>query len=621
MNIIRPQDIVLRIAIVGAGPRGTSALERVCSSAPSILDSNISLEVYIIDPSPPGPGSVWNTRQSPLLLMNSVASQVTGYPDKSVEIAGPKPPGLNLYQWAVTKQLHLGPNDYPTRVQHGQYWEWIFEKTEHEKPRNISIQVRSAFAVSLDNVPDNGQTLTLSTGDTLHGLSAVILAQGHLQSQPDTEQRCFIDHASQHNLRYIPPANPADINLSTIPKKSKVLLRGLGLCFFDYMALLTEGRGGTYTRTSRGLRYHPSNEEPYLYAFSRLGLPLHARANNAKGPDMHHTPLVLTEDIIQSFRDRAGSHDAPNFRKEVWPLIAMEVEVVSYECILKELNLDRPDFRVRFLATPYDRSQASRILDDFDIPVDRRWSWDLISRPYSQHTFATAREWTDWLLEYLREDVRQAALGNVESPLKAALDVLRDLRNAIRDIVDYDGLSGVSRRDDLDNWYTPLNYYLSIGPPRQRTEQTIALIEAGILHVLGPETDVQIEERGWTARCPGIPSDAASFTTLTEARMSKPILRQTTDKLLVHLLNTGQCRPHTVDGYETGGLDVTRDSYRLIDAEGRAHERRFAIGVPTKGVHWVTTAVARPGANSVMLRETDAVAREALKLVARDATR
>ncbi|GAA3305337.1 hypothetical protein GCM10020295_58810 [Streptomyces cinereospinus] len=48
--------------------------------------------------------------------------------------------------------------------------------------------------------------------------------------------------------------------------------------------------------------------------------------------------------------------------------------------------------------------------------------------------------------------------------------------------------------------------------------------------------------------------------------------------------------PHTVDGYETGGLDVTRRPYRLLDRQGRAHERRFAFGVPTEGVHWVTAA-------------------------------
>ncbi len=72
-------------------------------------------------------------------------------------------------------------------------------------------------------------------------------------------------------------------------------------------------------------------------------------------------------------------------------------------------------------------------------------------------------------------------MGNVEGPLKAALDVMRDLRNELRQVFDYDGLSGESRREHLDHWYMPLNAFLSIGPPRVRIEQMIALIKASVL--------------------------------------------------------------------------------------------------------------------------------------------
>ncbi|MDW6063146.1 hypothetical protein SAZ11_40470 [Streptomyces sp. FXJ1.4098] len=57
-------------------------------------------------------------------------------------------------------------------------------------------------------------------------------------------------------------------------------------------------------------------------------------------------------------------------------------------------------------------------------------------------------------------------------------------------------------------------------------------------------------------------------TTLIEARLPEPDLRRTADPLLDRLLRTGGCRPHRVEGYETGGLDVTPSPYRLVDAEG-----------------------------------------------------
>ncbi|MGI3230817.1 hypothetical protein ACRJ4B_51360 [Streptomyces sp. GTA36] len=186
----------------------------------------------------------------------------------------------------------------------------------------------------------------------------------------------------------------------------------------------------------------------------------------------------------------------------------------------------------------------------------------------------------------------------------------------MRQIVDHGGLGGASRREHLDRWYTPLNAFLSIGPPRRRIEEMTALIEAGVLEVLGPRLEVRAEGGAWVAHSPDVPGSTVTATTLVEARLPEPDLRRTADELLARLLKTGQCRPHTVDGYETGGLDVTQRPYRLIDRQGRAHARRFAIGVPTEGVHWVTAAGARPGVDSVTLSDADAVARAVLRTAA-----
>ncbi|MFF3144277.1 FAD/NAD(P)-binding protein, partial [Streptomyces sp. NPDC057927] len=81
------------LAVVGAGPRGTSVLERLCASAPELLPPGARLTVHMVDPSPPGPGRVWRTAQSPHLLMNTVASQVTLFTDDSVDCSGPVRPG------------------------------------------------------------------------------------------------------------------------------------------------------------------------------------------------------------------------------------------------------------------------------------------------------------------------------------------------------------------------------------------------------------------------------------------------------------------------------------------------------------------------------------------------
>ena len=88
-------------------------------------------------------------------------------------------------------------------------------------------------------------------------------------------------------------------------------------------------------------------------------------------------------------------------------------------------------------------------------------------------------------------------------------------------------------------------------------------------------------------------------------------LSRTEDPLLRHLLDTGQCAPHRIATRNgtwvyTEGLAVTSRPFRLLDAARRPHPRRYAFGVPTESVHWVTAAGIRPGVNSVTLTDSDA---------------
>ncbi|MFI6015969.1 FAD/NAD(P)-binding protein [Streptomyces sp. NPDC051243] len=604
-----PESPTVSVALVGAGPRGTSVLERLCASAPELLPPGARLTVHVIDPASPGPGRVWRTAQSAELLMNTVSSQVTLFTDDSVDCSGPIRPGPSLHDWAAGA---LGPDEYPTRAHYGRYLEWVFAKVVREAPPAIRVETYAARAVRLDDAPDGRQVLTLDDGRTLPGLSAVVLAQGHLPTAADATQRRLAAYAERHALRHVPPANPADVDLAAVSPGEPVLLRGLGLNFFDHMALLTTGRGGRFTRDAGRLRYVPSGNEPRLYAGSRRGIPYQARGDNAKGPYGRHLPLVLTPEVIAGFRKRADSGEAPDFLAEIWPLVAKEVETVYYTALIPA-GPRRPAFTERFLAVPHRHPQEALLLDEFGVPEHERFSWDRVSRPCTGHTFTDPGQWRDWLLAYLREDAAQAARGNVDGPLKSALDVLRDLRNEVRLIVDHGGLTGASRRDHLDRWYTPLNAFLSIGPPRRRVEELVALVEAGVVEVLGPRLEVREEDGAWVAHSPEVPGSAVRVTALIEARLPEPDLRRSADDLLARLLKTGQCRPHVVDGYETGGLDVTRRPYRLIDRQGRVHPRRFAFGVPTEGVHWVTAAGARPGVDSVTLSDADAVARAALR--------
>ncbi|KAK6818963.1 hypothetical protein PG989_005747 [Apiospora arundinis] len=608
------------IAIVGAGPRGTSVLERLAACAPDLLTPSKHLTVHVIDPLPPGAGKVWRTTQSSKLLMNTIASQITVFTDKSLKSARRIYPGPTLYEWLKDQYPEYGPDTFPSRAIYGQYLKWAFHDVVTRAPPSFHVEIHAARAIELDDGLQGLQMLRLEDGTTLTGLAAVVLAQGHLPLVPGPDQQPLAAYAQQHpGLTYIGPANAADVDTSALVAGEPVFLRGLGLCFCDYMALLTLDRGGRFERTLEGgLRYLASGAEPRMYASSRRGVPLPARGVpcQARGDDEkdvggRHTSLLITEDVIARFRHRAGAVD---FMKEVWPLIRKEVELTYYETLLR-----RTDFQARFLEIPSDSAKEIQLLEELGVSAEQRWSWDHIERPTCGRTFASTAEWQDWLVGYLREDIRQASLGNINGPLKAALERLRDLRHEVRLLVEHAVLAGASRRDHLDRWYTPLNAYLTSGPPCERIEQMIALVEAGVLTLVGPSPEVVPaskegeEGSGWIVRSPEVAGSAVRVTTLVEARLPEPDLCRTDDALLTHLQQTGQCRPHVVgEGYETTGLDVTQSPFHLIDCQGRPHPRRFALGIPVEGLLWVTAVGARPGVNSSTLGDANAVAWAAL---------
>jgi uncharacterized NAD(P)/FAD-binding protein YdhS len=640
----------LQLAIVGLGPRGLSVAERLCANAESLLPHGRELVIHIIDPYVLDGGQVWRSTQDRALLMNTVACQVTVFVDDTVDCAGPVVTGPNLYEWArsitligrpnVTEAVadeaaSLGPDDYPSRAFYGSYLQWARDRIIWTAPPAVSFESHQATAVDVRDTPDGLQEVVLNTGETIGDLQAVVLALGHMPHRLGEPEAAMSRLADQHGLRYITPSNPADVSLDAIPAGDPVLLRGLGLNFFDYMALFTIGRGGTFVREADDtLSYVPSGREPRLIAGSRRGVPYHARGKNQKGSSGRHEPRYVTAEVIERVRTSADAGAPANFRRDIWPLIDQEVRTVYYSTLVRERQCacDAEEFTALFAAAEpasvpifgdplaIEESDAQRtVLAKFDIDPEKRWDWREIAAPYTDDDVSSTPRFRSWLRSYLELEVREAGKGNVTGPRKAALDVLRDLRNEIRLLVDHGGLSGDSYRDELQRWYMPLNAHLSIGPPAERIEQFGALMDAGVLEVLGPDVHVECSDGRFVAHSRACPDVTVEAATLIEARLPETDLHRTTDPLLRALVDRGECQPYRIPirgggHYVAGGVAVTRRPYRLLDAHDRPHPRRFAFGVPTESVHWVTAAGIRPGVNSVILGDADAIARSSLRI-------
>lgn len=686
----RAED-ALAVCVIGAGPRGLSVLERICANAGGV-GRPVEVHLVDPYPPGAGavwrtdqPGELlMNTVASQVTLFTDDSVDCAGpsvpgpslyawacaIRDRAVgrdcEHDYGQAVGRDVVQTlparVVEEARRLGPDTYPTRAFHGHYLEWVFRHLLRTAPAHVTVRTHRTTAVALTDDPATAltddpatvrnedtagrrgeevadrrseaaagrpQRVTLANGDRLSGLDAVVLALGHGDLTPSPQERALRSFADRHGLAYVAPANPADADLSGIAPGTPVALRGLGLNFFDCVALLTEGRGGTFKEGESGLVYLPSGNEPVLYAGSRRGVPYHARGENEKGALGRHEPRFLTPDVIAGLRRRVADGRPLGFRQDLWPLVDREVRTVYHEAWIRAARgPEEAEEFVRSCRADADGRGEAALLDRHAVPPGERWDWTRIEHPYGERRFTGRADFRSWLLTYLRRDVAEARRGNVHGPLKAALDALRDLRNEIRLVVDHGGVSGDSYRAELDGWYTPLNAFTSIGPPAFRVEQLIALIEAEVVRVLGPGMRVRawapgaqvaegVGEAGFLVDAESVDDPPVRVAALIEARLPAVDLRRSTDPLLRGLLVSGACGPYRLPGepgHEPGGLAVTDGPPRLVDAAGRPHPNRFAFGVPVEGVRWVTAVGIRPGVGSVTLEDSDAIARAALGL-------
>jgi uncharacterized NAD(P)/FAD-binding protein YdhS len=295
LTIVRPREestSVSTIVIVGAGPRGAGVLERLAASAPELHPDG--LDVHLVDPYPPGAGRIWRHAQSPLLAMNSMAADVTMYTDDSVVCEGPIAPGPSFWDWArsapevgsdlADELARVIPTTFPSRRLQSAYLGWVLRDVLTWLPAGMRVHLHRTRATGItEDVNADGATQIVHLEDRPPlRADAVVLASGHLDATPTRDELDLAARAAAAGLRYLPPEQTTDTDLSVLAPGETVLVRGLGLAFIDLVVLLYEGRGGRFEPEGGddgALRYVPSGAEPYLVAGSPRGAPYHAKTH------------------------------------------------------------------------------------------------------------------------------------------------------------------------------------------------------------------------------------------------------------------------------------------------------------------------------------------------------
>ncbi|WP_055679930.1 hypothetical protein [Secundilactobacillus kimchicus] len=210
--------------------------------------------------------------------------------------------------------------------------------------------------------------------------------------------------------------------------------------------------------------------------------------------------------------------------------------------------------------------------------------------------------------------VEDAKLGTKTGPLTSALEVFRDLRDQVRFAVEHN----LFKQDDYLNfllrWYTPMQDFISVGPPLIRLEQLLALMAAGIVEFMKPEMQVSVVDGQFVARAK---DDDHTYTArvLIEARTPGINATNNADPVVESLLASGVATPHQrqlTDGtqYFTHAINLDPKTDQLIDHSGNIVTGLYLFGIPTEGLHWMTTASPRPGVNDGNLITADRIAQQ-----------
>ncbi|MTD41374.1 oxidoreductase [Erwinia sp. CPCC 100877] len=600
----------MKIAIIGGGPRGLCALERIIEWA----RNEQSVQITMFDPYGPG-GKVWRD-QSVLLMMNSVVSQVTLFTDETLSTSGPVVKGPNLYEWLKQEAIdfiqkqptenkdllikeceQLGPNDHCSRALYGFYQQWFYTYLQTRMTDQTSVKFFKDTVRAVKKQMDTFQVYTKAVEITV---DKVILALGHQEIELSNREKKLAAYASEHRLYYSAPKNAADASLEALKDQAPVIIRGLGLVFFDYLTLLTKGRGGVFQEKAGELVYHPSGREPKIIAGSGRGIPYHARGLNQKDYGEEYRPHFLKEKTLNKFR-RKEKLSAQQF----FLLLQKEVELVYYLALIKEhySSVDAVRFTEAFVRT----KGAESILQKFGIKKEEYWDWSIVQQP--QQTFDTQVT----LLDYLTWDYAAAKKGNLSGPFAAALDSLKDLRDEVRFMLDHEIFTDDEAKKWLWEWFTPLNAFLSIGPPLERIAELKALIEAGIVTILKEQMDVATQNGTFITFSKKEPEKSYAAHFLIEARLPKVANQFSLNPLTQQLLQSGLAANHQLElssgaKFSTGALLVERQNNQMIATSGAVVKGLFCYGIPTEGIHWLTATTARPGTDPRNMREADTIA-------------
>lgn len=623
-------DSTPSIAIVGMGPRGISVIERLAAHLNARSDSP-ALALHLIDDAQFGAGRIWDTEQTQTLCMNTLAGAVTLFTEPGSTMSAPVLEGPIQYEWiqllrgeregiSPEKQALFDahpvtidasfrteiessrPESNPSRALYGAYLRWAFEVALAQLPDTVTVSNHPSRAVA---VREEGtqDVIELADGSSVTADSTVLAYGWQVPGLNGSEQHLTEATAASDSLHWVRPNNPVEQDIAEIPAGQEVLVRGLGMGFFDIMALLTIDRGGVFhedTSTRSGLRYEPSGNEPHLIASSGRGYPYIPKS------DYHSLPPRAK---LMRFREQLAKVEGGeiDFGRDLLPHIARDAYAEYYETQARvnsaALQVPLEEIIARIDAAKLNSQNIVGISQELNAalkdvsaePLDlSHWV-----NPLDAFTGSTAEELTAYIADSLAGDIIAADAAQ-DSPLKSALWAVASARKPSA-IAGSEGRLDWESRTSNYKEFMAFGQMVGSGPPLFRVRQLLALVDAGAVSFLGGRPALSWDDEFTLTSGPR----AASSPWLIDAWMHSPDVRRPADPLAVSLKD--RVRPFLDHGNPTGSPETTWER-KVVRPDGSVDPRLHVIGIPTYSQWPDTTISPMPGTDPLMLQETDRTA-------------
>jgi hypothetical protein len=226
--------------------------------------------------------------------------------------------------------------------------------------------------------------------------------------------------------------------------------------------------------------------------------------------------------------------------------------------------------------------------------------------------YSTNLDYEKQVYATIEEDAAEA-MSKEASPVKAAYEAVRVLRDTMRSVIEFQGLDLASYLDFqslLSNRFKAL----VAGPPVRRVLELLALMDAGIVRIpWGPSPLVE-----------PAPGDGFQITStqlaepftlrvdhLVRGHLSEPTISRSRSPLLKSLSSRGRIQPLRYGDVEVGSIALT-DDWHPVGRDCDVQDRLWVFGSLTEGIRYFTQYVPSPRSRVRAFVDAEACAEQIL---------